>query len=67
MIKNTGDDHMELVTYAHPDTPGYRLKEPMPPPNPIPPGKEVCILCYEPGVSYSIRPIEHPDVPRSLI
>jgi len=68
VIKNIGAENFELVSHLNLEAPGCRLAgSPSQTPMKLLPGEEICITNYEPGVSYSIRPVENPDVPRSLV
>ncbi len=65
VIENTMSEDIELVTNIDLDVEGCRLALPPPPPETLAPGETVCMMGYEPGISYTIRPVKDPERPRS--
>lgn len=63
VIKNISDEELELVTHVDPRVNGCRVKNGMPPSR-MKPGDDLCFQGYEPGVSYTIRPLYKPEIPR---
>lgn len=63
-IKNNSSEDLEIVEGYDPDAPGFRLVVKEMNPNVLGPGQELTLLDYEPGVSYTIRPVNRPELPR---
>ncbi len=66
-IKNTSKEAIEIVTVVNGATPGCRVLESAPDPQRLEPNQVLSFLGYEPGVSFIIRPVESPEIPRSLL
>jgi hypothetical protein len=66
-IKNTSQEAIEIITRIDPKTPGCRVLENAVEPQRLEPNQVLSFLGYEPGVSFIIRPVEGPEVPRSLL
>lgn len=64
-IRNLSKEPFEVVTKIDPTTPGCRVKETTMEPQRLEPNQSLAILGYEPGVSFMIRPVEGPEIPRS--
>ena len=66
MIKNTCDEELELITHINTTVKGCRVAPPPPGPQRMKPGEEIQMLGYEPGVSYTIRPVHNIETPRTF-
>lgn len=64
VIKNVSSETLELVSHIDTTVEGCRVMPPPVPPECFDPGETICMLGYEPGVSYTIRPVREPELPR---
>lgn len=64
-IRNLSQEPFEVVTKIDTTVPGCRVLETAMEPQRLEPKQALSILGYEPGVSFIIRPVEGPEVPRS--
>ena len=65
-IKNNSNEDVEMVQHLDLDVPGCRLADQELWTELMPPGSELTFIAYEPGVSYTIRPVKEPELPRRL-
>ncbi|HDZ37781.1 MAG TPA: hypothetical protein ENH62_05790 [Marinobacter sp.] len=65
-IKNTSTEDFEIITHVDASVPGCRVLEPQGGVELLAAGDEICQLGYEPGVSFVIRPVREPEVPRPI-
>jgi len=65
-IKNVSDEPMELVTHIDPSVEGCRVALPPVPPEKFGAGETICMMGYEPGISFTIRPVNDSRVPRRM-
>lgn len=66
-IKNISKEAIEIVTKIDPKTPGCIVLDTPIEPQRLEPNQVVSFLGYQPGVSFIIRPVESPEVPRCLL
>ena len=64
VIKNVSAEKLELVTHIDLDVEGCRVALAPVPPEQFGPDETICMMGYEPGISYTIRPVKQPEVPR---
>lgn len=65
-IKNESIEELELITHLDTTIEGCRVLPPEVPPAQMKPGETLCFLGYEPGISYTIRPVKKPEIPRTF-
>ena len=65
-IKNISKEPIEILTKVDTQAPGCRVLESALEPQRLEPNQSLALLGYEPGVIFIIRPVEGPEVPRSL-
>ncbi len=63
-IKNNSAETLELVSHLDATVEGCRVLGTTPPMQ-FKSGGEITMLGYEPGISYTIRPVEDPELPRT--
>ncbi len=60
-IRNKTDEELEFVQVVDTSVKGCRLAACKPTKTPFMPNDTICIMAYEPGMFYAIRPINNPD------
>jgi hypothetical protein len=63
-IKNISKEEVELVPHLDRGVPGCRLADQTLATEILRPDDEITFMAYEPGISYTIRPVKAPEVPR---
>ncbi len=65
-MKNVSAEDVEVITHYDTNVPGCRVIPGDMAPNVMKPGEELQFLGYEPGISYTIRPVKEPELPRTM-
>lgn len=63
-IKNTSNEVIQMITVIDTEVPGCRILNSPPGPLYLVPGQEAALIGYEPGVSFVLRPVINPELPR---